>query len=232
MSLVLGIETSSQKGSVALCRGEETILSESFKTDMAHAKELIPAMNRILEKDGSNFSSLSLVAVDIGPGSFTGLRIGLVSAKFLSFVTSVPVVGVISTDAVAEAFYDKADGNVRLGVLLNAYRGMLYSAVYAGKSKREFLELLTPEEVDERLGSDTVLCGNGLARHKELLKENRNFAEAFDHPEAIYVARLGLRRFEERGGDDAESLVPLYLRQSEAEERKGVIKDPRELSLE
>ena len=232
MSLVLGIETSSPKGSVALCRGEKTILSESFKTDMAHAKELIPTMKRILEREGGDFSSLSLVAVDIGPGSFTGLRIGLVCAKFLSFVTSVPVVGVISTDAVAEAFYDERSGDLRLGVLLDAYRGMLYSAVYEGKGRREFLELLRPEEVDERLGSDAVLCGYGLARHKELIKENRNFAESFDHPEAVYVARLGLRRFEQRGGDDAESLVPLYLRPSEAEERKGVVKDPRELSLE
>lgn len=233
MTLVLGIETSSPKGSVAICDGKRLLTSAKFRTDRAHAKELLPAIKSLLNEQRATFSSLSLVAVDRGPGSFTGLRIGVVCAKFISYFASVPIVGVVSTDSIAEAYATNEKGDGRLVVLLDAYRGMLYSAVYEEGTKRTLLDVLPPDEVDRYIGSDAVLCGYGLKRYKEMLiKGGRRVAEDYDYPDAYYVATVGLRRFREEGADDSETLAPLYLRLSEAEERRGVVKRPDELELE
>src|SRR5262245_48217371 len=99
----LGIETSGGRGGVALLNGPRILGARLFEKGMVHGREIAPATRELLEEAGLAPADLELLACDIGPGSYTGLRVGLAAAKGLALALGRPLVGVASLDALAEA---------------------------------------------------------------------------------------------------------------------------------
>ncbi|MCX7704377.1 MAG: tRNA (adenosine(37)-N6)-threonylcarbamoyltransferase complex dimerization subunit type 1 TsaB [Planctomycetota bacterium] len=237
MKPVLAIETSSHKGGISLTDGT-TLLASEYLPSQIHTKELIPAIKRLLLSHNLTFNSLSLVAVDVGPGSFTGVRIGLTCAKFISYLTSAPLVGVVSTDAIARRLFEESRKRQKppeqITVVLDAYRGMLYCALYDENGNRRMLDLLSPESVKQYISSNSIVCGYGVERYKKelSLKRETTAPETYHYPDPLYIALLGLHKFEIEKRDESKTVAPLYLRPSEAEERRGLALKPEDLHLE
>ncbi len=220
MNLVIGIETSGRSGSVAILTGRGAE-SDSFSEGVVHGVGLAPALSRVLARAGAAVAAADLVAVGLGPGSYTGVRVGVSFAKTLAFAAARPAKGVCSFDAMALA----APPGRTVACARDARRGAVYLAVYrTGGPEPEPvlpLRLAALPEVPALLPPGALVLGDALARFPDLLLGDGREAgpEALWDAEAAAVARLAALRFAREGGDEAHDLAPYYLRESEAEER-------------
>jgi len=136
---ILGIETSSVRGSVALVEAGRTLATASHERENAHEASIQPLIERLLSEAGWNPRQLDRVAVGTGPGSFTGLRVGIALAQGIAEGLEIPLVGVGSLQALAGAA-PHGDDRVRVAVI-DARRGELFLAAYSAAG----LELLPPQ---------------------------------------------------------------------------------------
>ena len=222
--LVLGIESSGPRGGVALLAEERPLGEALFEAGMVHGREIAPAADRLLRDAGKRPADLDLVAVDIGPGSYTGLRVGLAAAKGLSFALGRPLVGVASLDVLAEAA--AARGTI-LATAIDAKWDQVYGALYEIRNGRPVRtsEMFAegPETFAARVPAGALVVGDALERHAALFAARGAAAAPRElwSPKPAIVAALGRRRHAEGGRDDVATLVPLYLRKTEAEEKFG-----------
>lgn len=147
---VLGIETSCQRGSVALVEGDQVVATAHHEEPNRHGERLLPLIEELLAASGWRRKDLERIAVGVGPGSFTGLRVGLALATGLSLGLRVPAVGVGSLRALA-AGHDAADPRLRV-VVRDARRSEFFVAAYSA----EGVELQAPEAVPQALAPDLV----------------------------------------------------------------------------
>jgi len=217
----LAIETSSRVGGVALGRGEALIETVELPEQRRHAIELMPTIDRLCEKHGVAPAAIGQVYVSVGPGSFTGLRIGVTTAKLLGRTIGAKLVAVPSLDVVAQnAPADRAiRGNV--AVMLSAKRGQCFTGLYERRDDEwvatTAAALLTPAEVCERAPRPLAVIGDHLPAHDwpgdvELLDASLAV------PRGEVVWRLGRRGAEAGRFVDPLALAPLYVRLPEAEE--------------
>ena len=217
---VLGIDTSGTVGSVAL-QSSTMQLEEVFEKGLIHGVALAPAVNSLLEEATLALTDVASVAVGLGPGSYTGVRVGVTFAKSLAFATGLPVVGVSSLDAMAE----NAPPGSRVVCVRDARRESLYVRAYRreadGAAAETPLRLLPLDGIRDVLPADSLGIGDAIERFADLLSgDGRTLGERdLWRTSAVAVARIGARRIEERGPEDAHELSPIYLRASEAEER-------------
>jgi len=219
---LLAIETSGYRGGVALAEGGDTpdLVGEVFlDEDLRHARDLVPAMAAAFDRAGWSPRDLDAVAVSIGPGSFTGLRIAVILAKFVAGETGARIVTVPSLRALAE---NAPAGASPVACIRDAKRRGLYASVFhrRGEAFEETFgpALIQPADLAERLPAGTLVLGRGVAKAREALA---GFAiapqETWDvRPSA--VARLGWQAHREQAFADPLRLEPLYLRRPEAEE--------------
>ena len=221
---ILAIDTSTLVSSVALAEQGRLLAELTLQTKKTHSEHLMPHIADILDKAGKIRSDLTAIAVSIGPGSFTGLRIGLATAKALAYTLHLPLAGVPTMAALAFGCY--APG-LTLAPMLDAQKGNVYFALYRWE-EGTFQELTTPavaavETVLERLSqADTpvVILGEAavLFREKTILYKNLFLPPANSIiSRAGSTALLGLERLQAGQTDNVEALEPLYIRRSEAE---------------
>ncbi len=207
---VVGVDTTGDLGSVAALVGEEPIV-RSFAPGRQHSANLLPALEDVLEAAGADLGPRTLLAAARGPGSFTGLRVGLATIQGLALANGLEAVGVSALDAAA-AMAPAADGPVL--VLVDALRGELFGGVYPrGPGPMR----LRPEEtggVVRECGAVAV-AGPGVARWRDALRAANPGIPVHDEvpPLAAAVARIGRDRFV-RG--EPAPLAPLYLRAPDA----------------
>ncbi len=221
--LILGIETSGSKGSIAVCRGREC-LAESPLEDAPrrHAQTLVSQMRAALRHLKLRVADLDAVAVSIGPGSFTGLRVGVVCAKTLAYAARVRLAAVDTLLAIA-ANSPPDVGAVH--VIADAQRGELFAAAFrrspAGEWVAEGPTRLVPAATWAAARKrDDCITGPGLALCAEQIPSAcRRLSEEFWIPTARQVARLGARQIEHGETADCATLEPFYLRRSAAEEK-------------
>jgi tRNA threonylcarbamoyladenosine biosynthesis protein TsaB len=204
---VLGIETSSVRGSVALSDGERTLATASHERANAHDASIQPLIEQALAEAGWSTRQLDRIAVGTGPGSFTGLRVGIALAQGISEGLEIPLVGVSSLEAMAHAGLDSANSTVV--PVLDARRGELFFAAYS-QNGRELLpaQLAESAAVIEQLvcelpGPITVL---GKAWNVGAGRLPHHHSEETDLPHARWVAWLGARC------ELGHPARPLYLR--------------------
>jgi len=213
---ILAIETSTKQLGVTVSDGGRPLASYELLADYPHAVELPGAVTRVLKEAHLTRSAIEAIAVDIGPGSFTGLRIGLAFAKALAFPAKIPLVGVASLDVLV-AGVPFAD--CPMCPILDARQQNVYAALYrleAGGPVKQTDYLLGPvEEVLARIAEPTVFLGDGIALYRERILARcaqAQFAEPeFWLPRSSILARLGEERFRAGERDDPARLVPLYL---------------------
>jgi tRNA threonylcarbamoyladenosine biosynthesis protein TsaB len=217
--VVLGIDTSGEAGSVALLGpGGSPAVEEVFTEGVIHGVALAPSVADLLARSGLAAKDLSLVAVGTGPGSYTGVRVGVAFAKSLAFAAGVPAVGVSSLDAMAE----NAGPDRPVVCARDGRRGTLYLAVYRpGPARDGEVRLVRHEDVAGLLPAGALVLGDAAERFPDLLSGGgRTLGDpSLARSSALAVARLGRRAAEAHGTEDVHDLSPVYLRPSEAEER-------------
>jgi tRNA threonylcarbamoyladenosine biosynthesis protein TsaB len=224
---ILAIDTTTFLGSVALVEDDLLVSALQQGTSVTYSERLISGIDHLLTNANWKKEDLDLIAVAIGPGSFTGLRIGMATAKGLAVALGKPLIGVSSLCVIANGA-DVYDGKV--AAILDARRDEVYAAVYQYK-KGAFDKTLVDECVlpPEKLCTElkkikgVKLCvGDGARRYREIFSKKLKDDAAFPHdaknfPHAGYLATLAKRRFEKSGSDEAEDLAPNYIRISDAE---------------
>lgn len=220
MTRVLGIETSGTIGSVALWEGA-VVAEESFQRGLVHGKALVPTIARLLEQAGWEKTSLGLIAVSQGPGSYTGVRVGVATAKALAYALGRPLLGVSTLDALARNHTHAA---IPVCPVVDARWEQVYTALYAADFARVWgPRAMRPEDLARELPEKVHLFGDGMKRYGSMFqREGITFGgedEWVCH--AREVASLGARDFAAGRRDDASTLVPLYLRPTEAEVKAG-----------
>lgn len=223
--MLLAIETSSLVSSVALLH-EQTLRAElTIQARLTHSEQLMPHIADMLEKASVPKTAIDAVAVSIGPGSFTGLRIGMASAKGLSFGWNVPLIGIETPTALAWNFIGAKDP---VCVLIDAQKGNVYMSLYEWQGMH--LQELEPVQVAPltevlaqlaTLGKAVVFCGDGsLLGRTQIEAASPQFRLA---PPTMVIPRAGSlalaadERYSRQDVDDRMTLTPAYKRRSEAE---------------
>ncbi len=222
--IVVGIDTSTPQTSVAIGT-EVEVLARVAIAGKARQEAVTPALEHLLSWADLDLSHVGGIAVGVGPGLFTGLRVGIETAKTLAQVLMIPIVGICSLDVLA---FSVRHTHRRIAAVIDARRGEVFAAIYRavpGGVVREADHLvLKPDHLVAELQAlpGEVLCvGNGaiLYRHEiEELGSRVEFASpAVAHPDAAALVELAIPRFVREDHDRPFDVVPLYLRKSDAE---------------
>jgi tRNA threonylcarbamoyladenosine biosynthesis protein TsaB len=228
---LLALETATAPGSVALLAGGGLALERVLPTGAATAETLLPAIDALLGTAGVPLAAVRGFAVSIGPGSFTGLRIGVATLKGLAFGAPQPVAAVPTLAALA---LRAAPGPGPVIALLDARRGEVYAAGYAdpGRLEPDALPegLYGAAELAARLPPICRLVGDGVAVCGEAIRRGRGAAAipaGGELPRALDVARLARALLARGVAWTAADLVPRYVRRAEAEvKRTGLATEP------
>lgn len=225
--LTLGIETSGRGGEVSLVRRRETLGTRSLPAGgQKHAQSLVAEMAALWRDAGIEPDDLEAVAVSIGPGSFTGLRVGVVCAKTLAYAMECPLAAVDTLLAIAAQ--SPAEFN-RVQVVADAQRGELYLGTYEragdGWERLGPIRIVDAQEWLASLGPDDAVSGPGVAKHLPRLAGRRPvIGDALREPRAETIARLGQLEIAAGRIADPATLEPFYLRRSAAEEKRDSLR--------
>jgi tRNA threonylcarbamoyladenosine biosynthesis protein TsaB len=220
---LLGLDTSTAVASACLLRADGAIFEvtpepAALGGPPAHARELMPAVADVMERAGLDWDRLEAVAVGVGPGSFTGLRIGVTTARALASAAGLGLRPVSSLAALAAGIGAEGFGAVSLP-LIDARRGELFAAAYDGKSRLWAPFAAPPEEVAARVreaGFAAVAAGDGSVRFRGVLEE-AGIRVAPDGSEAHVVRALHVCRLATIVPDEPPAAVlPEYLRAPDA----------------
>ena len=218
---IIILETSGGSGQVALARGDDLLAVRQLDEARRHARDLAPALAGLLRDQGWRAREIDAVFVSHGPGSYTGLRVGIMSAKTLAYATGCILLAIDTFAAIAHQAPTEAD---RLDVLADAQQGKVYVQSFqreAGEWQPAKALSIQPLEdwLSQRSGNAWV-SGPGLSAYRARLPENIPVAAANDwEPRAESLLALGLHRYQAGERDDPWSLEPIYLRPTAAEEQ-------------
>jgi tRNA threonylcarbamoyladenosine biosynthesis protein TsaB len=219
---LLAVETSSLAGGVALLDGERLVAEYVLDVSITHSERLMAAIDRVLADARWTPRQLQALAVAVGPGSFTGLRIAVSTVKGLALALGLPIAAVPTLDAMAAAVPWAA---LPVCPVLDARKGEVYACRYRwtdGAMRREWEYLaLAPERLDERLTEPTIVIGDGAAVVRS--PHARRLPAPQRVPSPACVGALGLERVRAGATVEAAALTPLYLRPSEAELKRRVL---------
>lgn len=216
---IIAIETATLVGSIAIIDDERVISELTLNVKATHSEKLMAAIDHLMELSGLTLNDMDGIAVSIGPGSFTGLRIGLSTAKGLSYGSGKPLIGIPTLDALAS---NLPFSRYLVCPILDARKGEVYTAIYRDSEKVTDDMAVKPDALIEMIKEDTVFLGDGVSTYRNLLKEQLRdlYHEAplpLLLPKASNVATLALDRLRNNDVDDPFALVPRYIRKSEAE---------------
>lgn len=224
--MILAIETSVERVGVAVGDHSGALATAMLASDRRHAESLTPMIRFVMQQAGLSMNEIDHVAVDVGPGLFTGMRVGMAAAQSLAWALDVPVVPVTSLDAMA---FGTASPDDPVAVALDARRGEVYWALYrAGEPQTEPHRLVEPCVVapaDCAIAiadrGEQVLCtGTGFVRHLEEFASvpGAVFAPAASSmPSVESVLGLAVLRAARDMTVEAGALEPVYLRAPDAE---------------
>jgi tRNA threonylcarbamoyladenosine biosynthesis protein TsaB len=229
--LILSIETAAGCGSVALTRGGvddgRLIAEAAVHAETSHSRQLLGSVEWVMKAVGISWNDLDAIAVSIGPGSFTGLRIGLAAAKGMVFATGKPLIAVPTLDAIALScpLIDSP-----LWCVMDARKQEVYAACYGADGQQTSpAEAVRPELLAEKIAPPAVIAGPGLAEYQHIFSRIaglRFIPSALSSPSAAKIGFLAADKLARGETSDPASAAPLYVRASEAEvnlKKKGSV---------
>ena len=219
---ILAVETSGLEASVALAVGNQLVTEKMLDTaGRRNARLLIPAVDELLKQASLAPAEIDVVAVSVGPGSFTGLRVGIVFAKTFAWVNNAKLVAVDTLQALAQRV---APVDCEVTVISDAQRGDVFVNSYRGTEVMEPTGLVRIESLDTALAdlhthSDSLLTGPGVLHFADQLPDSIVTAEA-EHqmPQAAAMLPSARGLIVKGQWADPDTLEPVYLRRSYAEE--------------
>ena len=219
---ILGVETSTFRCQVALALDGKTLFSRSLPDGSKPTATLVPTICEVCQQAGWSPGELDLVCVNWGPGSYTGLRVGLTCAKTLAFAASAAMATADSLEVVA---CNAPEAELVVEVAFDAARGQVFACRFQ-KSAGSWtavneVRICDASEWAQALARDGLVLGPALVKYRELVpREVRVAAEDRWWPRAERVIQLGLRQFLDAPRREYFSLEPIYLRASAAEENR------------
>jgi tRNA threonylcarbamoyladenosine biosynthesis protein TsaB len=220
---VLAFDTSASSLSISLLEGKKILSKKTILESSKQSEFLVFEIEEILRRNKIWYQDLDLIAATNGPGSFTGVRVGLTAARILKIATNLPLVLVNSCEAIAFANRDVAK---KIFVILDAKIDEFFCAKFLVENGRlkaaSEVELVKLEDISKFYGKEEFfICGSGKKIAAEILKkENLKFKmnEKEDVIEADFIGLLALEKFS--AGEISENLDPIYLREPRIEKRK------------
>jgi len=228
-SIILALETATMCGSVALVAENRCLAEFSLQTGETHSRRLLAGVDWLFQESGIDWPMVCAVAVSLGPGSFTGLRIGLATAKGLALAGSAKLIGVGTLDGLASQLFSA--GETLICPVLDARKKEVYCSFYRcdkqGIPRRlgEYL-VISPEALCTRIDGPVVLLGDGAAIYGDLFQEKLGDrltvlpANAY-FPRAATIGSLALDMWRKQEFLDPAGAEPIYIRPSEAELNLG-----------
>lgn len=221
--LILSIETSGLMGGVALVKDGGPVAEVSLVSRETHSRRLMVTIKWLMQSYGTDWSDLDLLGVSLGPGSFTGLRIGLATAKGLAFAMGIPVIGVPTLDALATQVVPCKEDLVC--PMLNVRKSQVYTAIYQGRHSGKLkkigpYQVVSPEEFVSSMPCNhrILLLGDGLLPYRDILVHGLGDRAVvlpghMTHVRAASVGILaGATWQKDRKADDLKALRPIYAR--------------------
>lgn len=224
MSLILAISTSSQAASVSLVKSG-SVLAESITPDeKSHTRTLAPMIDDLLSSFAITCDSVDYFAVDTGPGSFTGVRIGVATANGLAMGVNKPVIGISSLLALR---YQQREISP-VATIIDAHNNNVYAAIYYNKTATLAPCALTIEELIEKLPAGVLCIGDGAFVYQQLITEALPSAKfTSDDCNIVHSSCIGLAAWDEIQEKDissdigAQFALPSYLKPSQAERNRN-----------
>ena len=219
---ILSIDTSSSNCATALLEDDKLIDENSLNNGLTHSENLIPLIDVLLSRNITHLKDIDLISVSIGPGSFTGIRIGIASIKAMAEVYNIKIAGVTSLETLARI--DESDKNKIC--LIDAKNNQVYFGVF--DKEYNLIEEYRADDINNLINiikkyPDSIAIWNGAILHKELLIEKIEGVEVLDSflQTAENTGKSGYKKFLEDKLENANTIVPLYLRKSQAERLKN-----------
>lgn len=211
---IVGWDTGGEQGSVGLLRDGCPWSEIAFLAALKQGEKLLPALDAALQLAGAKRSDVGLISVSTGPGSFTGLRIGIAMAKGLTRALEIPIVGVQALDAYVRAasFWEGP-----VWVLLSDRRDWVYAASYRGGQLWTPVQAISLDSLFQSLAKSegALFIGPGAEQHREQLTERFERSvvapTALNRPSGIQIAQLGLEKYLHASRDEFYELEPFYL---------------------
>lgn len=218
---ILAIDTSSSVCSTALLENENVIDENNLDNGRTHSENLMPLIKELLERNQLSLKDINLIAVTVGPGSFTGIRIGISTIKPMAEIYNIPIASVTSLETLA-----RNDESVKNKIVLIDAKN---NQVYAGIFDRNYnlLEDYIADDINMVINKfnkyeDSIIIGDAGIIHEELLIDNIKNIEFSNcnKQSAVSTGRIGYKKFLNKDLKDADTVLPTYLRKSQAERMK------------
>lgn len=220
--LILAFDTSSKTASVAVMQNETVLYDVVLNTGLNHSEVLLPAIDKACKDAGCKISGMDLFACTLGPGSFTGLRIGASTLKGLMIAQGKPAVGVSSLAALA---LNAGRTEKTICSVMDAGRGQVYLACYQHDKEGSLIQLgqekaLSPEQIENGSKENIIYVGDGAVKYADEIRKNTGgniFIDAENqYIHASAVGLLALRKFKQGDMLDLNGCTPVYLRSADA----------------
>jgi len=214
--LMLAMDTSTRTISVALYCESEVICEQTWTSLDYHTVQLAPTVADIFTRNNQQISDLVAIAVASGPGSFTGLRIGMAFAKGLALALHIPLVGVRTFEILARA---QPPADIPMAVVIRAGRGRFAVSWFRYHQNQwhalEGEEVLTVEQLSQRVQSPTIICGELTGDERNVLAQMGDLVTLANPAQSLrraaYLAEIGWSRWKNQQIDNPMFLVPHYL---------------------
>jgi len=211
--ITLALDTSGPVGSVALRRDVALLGERTLDTQQHHSSLLLPTIDELLRTHGLTPHNVELWVVGLGPGSYTGIRVGIAAAKGFALACGRPLVGAGSVEALVLEHGAKHSGAV--AAIVDARRGEVYFSLSVAGKTAVPLQVIALDALPRFVSQPTLFIGPEIKRYepeiRRRLGERALFPLTDVHPRAAFVGELGERRFAEQGRGD-ERVEPIYLR--------------------
>lgn len=217
MSLILGIDTSTSSGSVALLKEGQLIGSQLYIIEKSHSSLLHVMIKQMINNAGCEMGDLSTVAVAEGPGSYTGLRIGVSAAKGLCLALDVPLIAVNTLEAMAYQMWRRSAVEGLYCAMIDARRMEVYSALF--NDKFETVKSTAPVLLEEYAYEDILneqkilFFGDGSNKSRDIIKHENAFFVENIVPSAEEVALLAHEKYKNEAFENVVSFEPFYLKE-------------------
>ena len=224
--IILALDSTAEVSTVAICKGERLLSEITVNTGNTHSETLLPAVEQALKMAETNINSIGLFACSTGPGSFTGVRIGVATVKGIAYGKNKPCASVSTLEALA---YNLSGYNGIICPVMNARRSQVYNALFEcvdGKLTRLCPDrAIAISELDEELkdmSKPVYLCGDGYDITQKGFKATKvEYVPTRQRYQTGYrVAHIALKNCENDDTVSDAKLVPIYLRPSQAERER------------
>lgn len=226
---ILAVDASGVAGSVAYIRAGKLVGEYYICHKLTHSETIMPMLEHMRGLIDIELESLDAIAVTSGPGSFTGLRIGVTTAKAMALALNIPIIGIPTLDVLAN---NMTHTPYVICPIMDARRNQVYTATYGWKGQTlvrlsDHLAIDMDEQLEslKALGEPVIFLGDGVDVHEEKIKEylgdKAYFAPGFlNLQHASTLAEIAVKAYERGEAMNASEFVPMYLRKSQAEREK------------